>query len=317
MLKSFSSFVVENIFSLDPEGMLATSLNFFIYDVLKIYFLALTIIAVVAFLRTFINAERMRKSLQNARFGAGYLGAAIFGAVTPFCSCSSIPLFLAFIEARISPGVAFAFLTTSPLVNEIVFVIMGGMFGWRVALIYAGTGILLGLIMGLLIDRLKLGKGIILQTGSSENFFKQKKQAMFLKERLSFAKKETLKIFKKIWWMIMIGVGVGAALHGYVPQEILEKFLISTNSVWAVPIAVLIGVPIYAGCSTIVPLIFAATLKGASLGTALAFLMSVAGLSLPEALILKRVMSLKLLIIFFGSVALGIVLIGYLFNFVA
>ena len=315
MFESLSFFIVGSILGLDPASKLAQSLNFLIADTVKIYVLIFIVINFVGLLRTFVDQQKIKRSLQNARFGLGYLGAAIFGAVTPFCSCSSIPLFLGFIEAGISPGIAFAFLATSPLVNEIVLVLMGGMFGWHVALIYAGAGILLGIGTGILIDKLNLGKEIILKAGTySDNPFKTRQKNLKLKERLAFAKNEWLKIFKKIWWVIIIGVGLGAALHGYVPQDFLERFIASTTSVFAVPLAVLVGVPIYAGCSTVVPVIFVATLKGASLGTALAFLMSVAGLSLPEALILKRALSLKLLLIFFGIVTFGIIAIGYLFN---
>jgi len=248
----------------------------------------------------------------KTRFGLGNLAAAVFGAVTPFCSCSSIPIFIGFLKAKVPVGIAFSFLITSPLVNEVAFVIMGGMFGWKLAALYAISGILLGVIAGMILGALKMEKNIILDNEGKD--IEEKYLPKTFSGKLQFALTEGKKTLEKLLPYIIGGVAVGAAIHGYVPQEFFENY-VGKNSILSVPIAVIIGIPIYAGCSTIVPLIFSITANGVPLGTSLAFMMAIAGLSLPEAIILKRVMKFKLLLAFFATVAVGITIIGYLFNF--
>ncbi|MFC1637688.1 permease [Candidatus Margulisiibacteriota bacterium] len=295
---------------LDPATPLGESVHFFIYDVVKIALSILVVISVISYLRTYVSPAKIKSWLTRQRFGLGYFVAAGFGAISPFCSCSSIPLFIGFIEAGIPMGVAFAFLITSPLVNEIVFVLMLGTFGLQTALAYAGFGILLGVVGGMVLQRTGLEKDIIHVERGGPKF----EYPETLRDRLKFAYEETAWIFKKIFPFIIIAVAIGAFIHGYVPTELITRY-IKSQSIFAVPLAVIIGVPLYAGCSTLVPVIFAFTQKGVALGTALAFMMAIAGLSFPEAILLKAVLRLRLLLIFFGIVAAGIITVGYLFNF--
>lgn len=315
MLQGLTDWLVYSVFNFDAASKIGGSVNFFVYDTLKIYFLVLVVVAAVAFIRTFLSPHKIKEMLSGQKFGTGHLAAAFLGAITPFCSCSSIPVFIGFIKAEVPLGIALSFLITSPLVNEIVFIMMGGLFGWRIAFLYALAGILLGVAAGLVIGRLKLEKELILDSGRGETLDSDYLPRT-MEGKIQFSLMESWKTFKKLWWIIALGVGVGAAIHGYVPADFFRQYL-GVASFWAVPIATLAGIPIYAGCSTVVPIVFAMFGQGVPLGTALAFMMAVAGLSLPEGIILKRVMSLKLLLIFFGVVAVGIMIIGYLFNFIS
>ncbi|MFA6296459.1 MAG: permease [Patescibacteria group bacterium] len=312
MFKYLADLITNNILRLEEGSRFAESLNFFIYDTVKILFLIIAVVFIVSFIKTYFSEEKIRTTLSKGKFGIANLVASMFGAVTPFCSCSSIPIFIGFLKSGIPIGVAFSFLITSPLVNEVVFVLMGGTFGWKIATIYAITGILLGTIAGLILGKLKLENQIIIDDNNSKR--EEEYLPKTLKGKLEYSWKEGLKTFKKMFWYVVLGMFAGAIIHGYVPADFFEKML-NGFGFFAVPLAVLIGVPIYAGCSTVVPIIYAVTLNGVPLGTALAFMMAVAGLSLPEALIIKRVLKMKLLLIFFGIVAFGIIIIGYLFNF--
>lgn len=312
MFKYLADLITNNILHLEEGSKLAESLNFFIYDTTKILFLIILVIFIVSFVKTYFSEEKIRTTLSKGKFGIGNLVASIFGAMTPFCSCSSIPIFIGFLEAGISTGVAFSFLITSPLVNEVVFVLMGGTFGWKIATIYAVTGILLGTIPGLVLGKLKLENQIIIDDNNGKR--EEEYLPRTMKGKLEYSWKEGLKTFKKMFWYVIFGMLIGAIIHGYVPADFFEKYL-GGLGIFSVPLAVLLGIPIYAGCSTVVPIIYAVTLNGVPLGTALAFMMAVAGLSLPEALIIKRALKMKLLLFFYGLVALGIVIIGYLFNF--
>ena len=293
---------------------IAAVVDFFIYDSIKILILIFIVVSVINFIRTFFEASLIKEKLGKLPFGLGNLTAAMFGAITPFCSCSSIPLFIGFIESGLSIGIAFSFLIASPLVNEVAFVIMGGLFGWKLALMYAASGIILGTFGGIIIGAMKMDKEIILESNSekrSESHMPKK-----FSGKIRFALRVGYSTLKKLLPYVIGGVAIGALIHGYVPQEFFTN-TIGKYQLLSVPIATIIGVPIYAGCSTIVPLIFSITANGVPLGTSLAFMMAIAGLSLPEAVILKRVMSLKLLLTFFGLVAVGIMIIGYLFNALA
>jgi len=301
--------IVFGLLGLSEASKLGSSLHFFVYDILKIAFSILIVISVIAFLRTYLSPQTIKKLLSKERFGISHFVAAFFGAISPFCSCSSIPIFIGFLEAGVPMGVAFSFLITSPLVNEILFVLMIGTFGLKTALLYAGFGITLGVVGGMILQRTRLQKDIIkLDKPSLEGELPQD-----LKGKLKYAYEETAWIFKKVFPFIVIGVAIGAVIHGYVPTEFFTNY-IRSESPWAIPIAVLIGVPLYAGCSTLVPIMFAFTQKGVAIGTALALMMATAGLSLPEAIILKSVMKTRLLVVFFTIVAIGIMLVGYLFN---
>jgi len=311
MFQYIADLITFNLFQLQ-QGSLATAVNFFIYDSLKITFLIFAVVSGIAFIRTFLSAEKLSGLMAKSRFGIGNIAAALFGAVTPFCSCSSIPIFIGFLKARVPLGIAFSFIITSPLVNEVAFVIMGGLFGWHLALLYAIAGILLGVICGLILGALKLDKEIILND-DGKNVEPKIMPKKFV-EKIKFSLNSGLRTTKRMFIYVIFGVAIGAVIHGYVPAEFFAEY-IGKYSVLSVPIAVLVGIPIYAGCSTIVPLIFSITANGVPLGTSLAFMMAIAGLSLPEGIILKKVMSFKLLAYFFGLVGIGIMIIGYLFNF--
>lgn len=314
MIQQFADWLIYSVFGLDSATKIGESVNFFVYDTVKIYLLVLVIVTVIAFIRTFLPPHKIKQALEKQKFGSGNLAASFLGAVTPFCSCSSIPMFVGFLEAEVPLGIAFSFIITSPLVNEVVFVLMGGTFGWTIAFLYALAGIILGVVAGLIIGKMKLEKEVILKLGGNKgeslhlNYLPKT-----IEGKIQFSLNEGFYTFKKLWLVIAIGVGIGAIIHGYVPADFFRQYL-GVNSFLAVPIATLIGIPIYAGCSTLVPIVFALVGQGIPLGTALAFMMAIAGLSLPEAIMLKKIISMKLLAIFFGTVAIGIILIGYLFN---
>lgn len=301
-----------DLFRFEPQAKLSLIVNLFIYDVLRIFFLMFFVVSIISFIRTFLSAEKLKNLMDKSRFGLGHLAAALFGAVTPFCSCSSIPIFIGFLKGKMPLGVAFSFLITSPLVNEVAFVLMGGLFGWRLAILYAVAGISLGVIAGMILGVLKMENNIILNN-NGENF-KEEYLPKTFSGKVEFALIEGRKTLRNMFLYVLIGVAIGALIHVYVPSEFFENY-IGKYDILAVPVATLIGIPIYAGCSSLVPLIFSITANGVPLGTSLAFMMGIAGLSLPEAIILKRVMKFKLLATFFGIVGVGIILIGYLFNF--
>ncbi|MFC1615554.1 permease [Patescibacteria group bacterium] len=311
MFQYIADLLTYDLFRLEAETRFASSVNFFVYDVLKILFLIFVVVTFISFVRTFLGSDKLKILMKKSRFGLGNLAASTFGAVTPFCSCSSIPIFIGFLKARIPVGIAFSYLITSPLVNEVAFVIMGDLFGWHLAILYAISGILLGVFAGMILGALKMDDSIILN--NKKNLEEEYLPKSF-SGKLQFALIEGRKTLRKLFPYVLGGVGLGAIIHGYVPQEFFETY-IGQHSILSVPIAVVLGIPIYAGCSALVPLIFSITANGVPLGTSLAFMMSIAGLSLPEGIILKRVMKFKLLAIFFGIVGVGIVLIGYLFNF--
>lgn len=316
MIQQFADWLIYSTLNFDSASKLGSSVNFFVYDTIKIYLLVLVIITGIAFIRTFLPPHKIKKLFAKQKFGVGNFSSAILGAITPFCSCSSIPIFVGFLKAEIPLGIAFSFIITSPLVNEVVFVLMGGTFGWKIATLYALSGIILGVVAGMVIGKMKLEKEVILKF--NENAGKDlslEYMPKSLEGKIQYSLKEGFATFKKLWLVIAIGVGVGAIIHGYVPTEFFQQYL-NINSLLAVPIAALVGIPIYAGCSTLIPIVFALVGQGIPLGTALVFMMSIAGLSLPEAIMLKKVMTMKLLAIFFGTVATGIVIIGYLFNLI-
>lgn len=278
--------------------------------------MVLAIIAGIAFIRTFLPPHKIKQLFTKQKFGVGNFSSALLGAVTPFCSCSSIPIFVGFLKAEIPLGIAFSFIITSPLVNEVVFVLMGGTFGWKIATLYALSGIVLGVVAGMIIGKMKLEKEIILKLNDNAgNDLSLEYMPKSLEDKIQYSLKEGFAAFKKLWLVIAIGLGIGAAIHGYVPTEFFQQYL-NINSLLAVPLATLVGIPIYTGCSTLVPIVFALVGQGIPLGTALAFMMAIAGLSLSEAIMLKKVITMKLLAVFFGVVAVGIMAIGYLFNLI-
>lgn len=312
MLQSIVDWLVYSALRINPESRFAGAVNFFIYESIKILLLLFVMISVIGFLRTFLPREKVKKWLA-AKKGLGNLFAAMFGAVTPFCSCSSIPIFLSFLETGIPLGITFSFLITSPLINEYLVVLMLGFFGWRITLFYLISGITIGVVCGLILGRLKLEryleKGLI--PAKAQDLEEINYQG--LKQRIAFGINEARSITAKLWQWILAGVGIGALIHNYIPQEAIQG-MISKAGIFSVPIAVILGVPLYGSCAAIVPIAVVLFQKGIPLGTALAFMMATAALSFPEAVILRRAMKLKLIIIFFGITALAIIFTGYLFN---
>lgn len=301
------------VFGIAPKTLLAGAVNFFIFDTVKIFILLSVIIFVVSIIRSYLPPEKIRTILSRKNKYSGNVIAAILGIITPFCSCSAIPLFLGFIQAGVPLGVTFSFLVASPMINEVALVLLFGLFGWKIALIYIVSGLIIAIVSGLIIGKMKvenLVEQFVYQNTINGNVDLPK---MSRKERIIYAKDYTLDILKKVWPYILIGIGVGAFIHGYVPADFLAKYA-GSDKWYAVPLAVVIGIPLYSNAAGVIPLVSALTEKGVALGTTLAFMMAVTALSLPEFMILKRVIKTKLIIIFASIVGLGIILTGYLFN---
>lgn len=318
-IQEIANWLIFRVFEIQPESHLGEALNFFVFDTIKILLLLFVITFIMGIINAYFPVERLRSFLsRNKLYGLEHLLAAIFGAITPFCSCSSVPLFIGFVQGGIPLGVTFAFLITSPLVNEVALAIFIGMFGWKVTMIYAATGIALGTLGGWLLGKMQL-QGLltewvqkILDNGASASpAFESDTQSFW--QRIPAITHGAWTIVKGVVLYVVIGIGIGAAMHGYVPEGFFEQYL-SGGQWWTVPVAVVLAVPIYANAAGIVPVMQVLVAKGVPLGTALAFMMSTVGLSLPEATLLKKVMTMKLIGIYFGVVALFMVLSGYLFN---
>lgn len=320
MIQQFADWLVYGIMGLDSESPLGTAVNFFFYDTIKILILLFFISVLMGIINAYFPIERLRNYLQTHKmYGLQYLLASIFGAVTPFCSCSSIPLFIGFVKGGIPLGVTFAFLITSPLVNEVAVAMFLGSFGLKVTLIYVVSGILLGVIGGFVLGRMKLEnqlsdwvRQIQAQTTTEAEAW-EKEHTSFWK-RLPSIVRNAWGIVRGVLIYILIGIGIGAFMHGFVPEGFFEQYM-SKNNWFAVPLSVILAVPMYANAAGIVPVIEVFVAKGIPIGTAIAFMMAVVGLSLPEATLLKKLMKWRLIGIFFGTVTLFIILSGYLFNF--
>jgi len=270
-------------------------------------------ISVIGFLRSLLPRHKIRKWLTKSGV-LGNLFASLFGAVTPFCSCSSIPIFISFIEAEIPLGIAFSFLISSPLINEYLIVLMLGFFGWKITLTYVVSGIIIGVVCGIILGKMRLERHIVKDLIIMDrDILDNKAKYHNLKDRIIFGIHEASVIIKKLWPWILAGVGVGALIHNFVPQESVQG-LVSKTGIFSVPIATLMGVPMYGSCAAILPIAIVLFQKGFPLGTALAFMMAVSALSFPEAIMLRRAMKLPLIGIFFGITTLGIIITGYLFN---
>ena len=317
MWESFADWFVYGALDLEASSWSAV-LHFFLYETLKIGFLLLVITHLMGLVNAYFPIERVRRLIASGRLrGSEHLVASSFGAVTPFCSCSSIPLFIGFLQGGIPLGVTFSFLITSPLINEVALALFLGMFGWKVTLVYAASGILLGTVLGWLLGRLGLERHV-------EEWVWQVAQQRIetagvarpkLREHGRSINREALGILKRIGPYVLAGIGVGAFIHGFVPTGFFERYISETNPL-AVPLSVVLAVPMYASASGVLPVVQALVSKGIPLGTAMAFMMGVVGLSLPEAMMLKKVMRVRLLGAFFGAVALSIILLGYTFNLI-
>ena len=313
MLEETVSWLLYSLIKLDSSLKWAGTLHFFIYDSIKIILLLFVMIFVIGIFRTYLPQQKIRKWIGKGKYGLNNLVSSSFGAITPFCSCSSIPIFIGFLGAGIPLGVAFSFLITSPLVNEYLVILMLGFFGWKITLAYVISGILIGVIAGFVLGKLKLEKYLVKDIISSNKEVNKEVKYRGLKSRISFGYDEAVSIIKKLWVWILIGVGIGALIHNYVPSELIHS-VIDKGGIFAVPLAVILGVPMYGSCAAIVPIAVVLFEKGVPLGTALAFMMAVSALSLPEAVILRRAMKIKLILIFFLIVALAIILTGYVYD---
>jgi len=317
IIQPLADWIAYGLLSLPQDSHLGQTLAFFFYDVPKILLLLSGMIFLISLLQTFIGTQKVRVMVEKRGEGIGNIMASLFGAITPFCSCSSVPLFIGFVQAGIPTGITFSFLITSPLMNEVAFVLLIGLFGWKIALLYLLSGITIGTISGLILGRMKLERYVEsfvyeIKPQSSGQIIEEK---LTWKERVNRAVESTREIVGKVWLFVIVGIGIGAFIHGFVPQDALTGIM-GKGAWWSVPVSVLLGIPLYSNAAGIIPIVSALLSKGASLGTALAFMMSVVGLSLPEAIILKRVLKTPLLVIFFVVIGVSIILTGYMFNFV-
>ncbi len=311
-LVNLSAIFVFNNLGLEKGSHLGEALHFFIYDTIKIFILLITIIYLVTLLRSYFPIEKARDYLSGKHKLVGHVMAAIFGVITPFCSCSAIPLFLGFLQARIPLGVTFSYLISAPLSDAVVIALLFSIFGWKIALLYVGIGLLIAIVAGLIIGAMNLEKEVLIEVKPLNMQYEENETKFSHKLKESW--EYTADIFKKIYLYVIVGVGIGAFIHGYIPADFISKY--AGGDVWYAPIvAVIMGIPMYSNAAGILPLVEVLTQKGMLLGTALSFMMAVVALSLPEAMILKRVLSVKLISIFFGIVGFAILLTGYLFNY--
>ncbi|MEI7703059.1 MAG: permease [Deltaproteobacteria bacterium] len=313
-VKPLSAWLTFQVLGLAPGSHLGESIAFFLYDTPKVLLLLVLIVFGVGIIRSFFTAERTRAILAGKRESVGNVLAALLGVVTPFCSCSAVPLFIGFVEVGVPLGVTLSFLISAPMVNEIALVLLFGLFGWKVAALYLVTGLAIAIVAGFILGRMKLERFV-----ESWVYESMKAEATFEKEHLGFTGRvekgvEAVKeIVGKVWPWVIAGIAVGAGIHGYVPEGLLASFM-GKSAWWSVPAAVAIGVPMYSNAAGIIPVVEALLGKGAALGTVLAFMMSVIGLSLPEIIILRKVLRPPLIAAFVGVVATGILLVGWMFN---
>ena len=314
MIKVFADWLVYQIFKLNPESRLGESINFFVYDTIKILFMLAIIIFVVSIIRSFFPPEKTKKILSHKAEFVGNVLAAFLGVVTPFCSCSAVPVFIGFVEAGVPLGVTFSFLISSPMVNEVALLLLWGLFGWKIASIYIISGLLVAIVGGIIIGRLKLEHLV-------EEYVYQIKvkdcsvNKLSWKERVQYAVSYSKEILSRVWPYVLMGIGIGAFIHGYAPENFLARFAGRENP-FAVPLAVLIGVPLYSNAAGTIPIVKALMEKGMAVGTVLAFMMAVTALSLPEMIILRKVLKPRLIGIFISIIAVAIMFVGYLFNII-
>ncbi len=313
LIQPFANWISYSAMGLTKGSHLGESVAFFLYDVPKILLLLSGMVFLISIIRTFFSPERTRALLGGKREGAGNILAAMLGIVTPFCSCSAVPLFIGFVESGIPLGVTFSFLIAAPIINEVAIILLFGMFGLKVAGLYVASGLVVAIIAGFIIGRLKMEKHVADFVWKAHRQVNVDEEKLTWSDRVERAWGSVKEMVSKVWLYVVIGIAIGAGIHGYVPEDALASIL-GEKSWWSVPAAVLIGVPLYSNAAGIVPIVGTLIEKGASVGTALAFTMSVIGLSLPEAVILKRVLKMPLLITFFAVIVVAIIFTGYLFN---
>jgi uncharacterized protein len=314
-LKYIVDFLVGNVLNLPPGRHLTETIRFFLFEVPKVMLLLVLIIFIVGIVRSYFSPEKTRKALEGKSLFTGNIMASLLGIVTPFCSCSAIPLFLGFVEAGIPIGVTFSFLIAAPMINEVALVLLVGLFGWKVALIYVFTGLTVAIIAGFILEKLKLQRFVadwVYQIKAQHTNENEKK--MNFNQRIGTGIEAVKEIVGKIWVYILLGIAIGAGAHGYVPDAYLASALGAQNW-YSVPLAIVVGIPLYSNAAGIIPIVSVLIEKGVSLGTALAFMMSVIGLSLPEVIILKKVLKWQLIAVFVGVVAIGILIVGFIFNY--
>ncbi|MDD4492315.1 MAG: permease [Bacteroidales bacterium] len=313
-LQFLADLIIDNLFGMQKGLHLTETLRFFIFEVPKVLMLLILIVFFVGIIRTYFTPEKTRKILEGKSLFTGNVMAALLGIVTPFCSCSAIPLFLGFVQAGVPLGVTFSFLISAPMINEVAVILLFGLFGWKVALIYVLTGLVIAIISGFVIGKLKLEKYVEswVYKLSGENGENAEEKITF-EDRIKLGFTAVKEIVGKVWLYVVIGIAVGAAAHGYVPESFMTN-LMGKSTWYSVPLSVMIGVPLYSNAAGIIPIVSVFIEKGVPLGTALAFMMAVIGLSLPEMIILKKVLKLPLIFTFIGIVAIGIMIVGFLFN---
>lgn len=314
MLSSLIDHLVYGGFGLDSESRFAGALHFFLYDTIKIFLLLAVMVFAIGVVRTWLPEDRLKRWMSRGGILGNFI-AALFGAVTPFCSCSSIPIFISLLKAGVPLGVTFSFLITSPIINEYLVILMVGEFGVPITIAYVGSGLLIGTLTGALLGRLKLEKHLEADIISAAHANAETVIHTFA-TRLRYGWVEAVSVIKQIWLWVLVGVGIGAIIHNYVPEETIHSLMEATG-IFSVPIATVLGVPMYGSCAAIVPIAVVLFQKGIPLGTALAFMMAMAALSLPEAIMLRRTMHLKLIGIYFGITTLAIIFTGYLLNALA
>lgn len=317
-LPQLSNFITYTLFAVPKNTRLGASLAFFFYDTPKVLMLLILVVYLVGLLRSFVTPAKTRRILVGKNEFIGNILAALFGIVTPFCSCSAVPLFIGLVTAGIPLGVTFSFLISAPMVNEIALVLLYGLLGWKIAAIYLLTGVTIAIIAGFVIGHLQMERFIAdwVRTLNQDQLQQDQFTKNFnLSNRMHFAWQAVREIVGRVWIYMIIGIGVGAAIHGYVPQNLMIQVM-GKDSWWSVPLAILIGIPIYSNAAGVIPVVEALLGKGAALGTVLAFMMSVIALSLPEMMILRRVLKPRLIFVFICIVGLGILLVGYLYNWV-
>ena len=315
-LQRVTDWLVDTVMGMEKGTRLTESVRFFIFELPKVLLLLTLIIFFVGIIRSWFSAERTRKMLEGKSTFTGNVLASLLGIVTPFCSCSAIPLFLGFVESGVPLGVTFSFLIAAPMINEVAVILLFGMFGWKVALIYIVTGLAIAITAGWTIGKLKLEHWVqdwVYQTQLGNSGEGEEKQA--LADRLKYGYDAVKEIVGKVWIYVALGIAVGAGAHGFVPEDYMAA-LMGKSAWYSVPLSVLIGVPLYSNAAGIIPIVSVLIEKGASLGTSLAFMMAVIGLSLPEMIILKKVLKWQLIALFVGIVTFGIICVGYLFNYV-
>jgi uncharacterized membrane protein YraQ (UPF0718 family) len=315
-LQPGTDWLIDTVLGMPRGAHLTEAVRFFVFEFPKVMMLLALIIFFVGIIRTYFTPERTRKALEGKKTFTGNVMASALGIVTPFCSCSAIPLFLGFVESGVPLGVTFSFLISSPMINEVAVVLLYGLFGWKVAAIYVGTGLAIAIIAGWIIGKLRLERWVepwVYETHLGNNTEEEEK--MSFGSRVSLGYDAIKDIVGKVWIYVALGIAVGAGAHGYVPEEFMAT-LMGKSSWYSVPLSILIGIPLYSNAAGIVPIVSVLIEKGASLGTALAFMMAVIGLSLPEMIILRKVLKLPLILTFIGIVGGGIMIVGYLFNMI-